>query len=333
VRQKFLLILISGLVGAAGALGSDFSLRLYGGWSHVDGGDLNKSITGWREYYGDRRGAGFTSLYNLGTMRGGSELGAEAVLAISRHWSLSLGVGGVFQKLAGQIFTRTVGDEDASGSFPEPWAVEFEQTTEQRPRYTRLTIPVTLSLDYGIALSSRWTVTLGGGGGFYWGRLDLQESYNITSESIAEEPTANGTIQHLDRLRTTGEYSEKLTGTGFGLHGRLGLEYRLSPSIFLNVAVLGRWVNMKGWEGSRRDASEWQWEYGLWGAYSAQGQDEWTEDGQLWKQELRDDMTGKSYPVLVFGESAPSPDSRPAGINLTGFSMRLGLGFRFGGKA
>jgi len=331
--KKLLGVLISGLVCAVGALGSDFGLRLYGGWSYTDGGDLNKSITGWREYYGDRRSAGFSSSYNLGAMHSASELGAEAVLALSRQWNLSLGIGYISQKTSGQIFTRSVGHEEVTDSFPEPGAVDFEQTTEQRPDYTLLTIPVTLSLDYAFALGPRWRLTLGGGGGIYWGRLDLQESYNILSESVAEEPTANGIVRYIDQLRTTGEYSEELTSRGFGLHGRLGLEYRLSSSTFLSVAVLGRWVNMKGWEGSRRDASEWQWVYGLWGANSAEGQDERTEDGRLWKHDLRDDVTGESYPILVFGESAPSSGSRPARINLSGFSVRLGLGFRFGGKA
>jgi hypothetical protein len=332
MRQKFLGILLSGLVCAAGALGADFNLRLYGGWGYADGGDLNKSINSWREYYRDRRGGTFSCSYNLGTMHGAPELGAEAVLALSRQWSLSLCVGGVFQELGGQIFTRTVEDEEAPGSFPEPWVVNFEQTTEQRPRYTGLTIPVTLSLDYAVVVGTRWTLTLGGGGGVYWGRLELRESYNIVSETIAEEPAAGGIVQYIDRLSTTGEYSEELKSTGFGLHGRLGLEYRLSPSAFLTVTVLGRWVNMKGWEGSRRDASEWQWEYGLWGAYSVEGRDERTEDGQLWKHDLLDDKTGKSYSILVFGESAPSSGSRQANIGLSGVSVRLGLGFRFGGN-
>jgi hypothetical protein len=333
VRLKLFGILLVGLIGAVGLRGSDFSLRLYGGWNYTNGGDFNKSINGWRDYYKDRRGEGFAALYNLATMHGGPELGAEAVLKLSRRWSLSFSVGGVFHELAGQIFTHTWLDEDVTGSFPEPWSVEFEQRTEQRPFYSRLTIPITLGLDYAVLLGTRWTLTLGGGGGFYWGKLDLQESYNITSESVASEPAADGALQYIDRLRTTGEYTEELTSTGFGLHGRLGLEYRLSPSLFLTCSFLGRWVNMSGWEGSRRDASEWSWEYGLWGAYSAEGRDEENEDGQLWRHDLRDDVTGKSYPVLVFGESAPSPDSRPAGINLTGLSVRIGLGFRFGGKA
>ncbi|MGB7296958.1 MAG: hypothetical protein WBC70_15345 [Candidatus Aminicenantales bacterium] len=328
--RKLLGVLITALVCAVSAMGSDFSLRIYGGWSYADGGDLNKSIAAWRDYYSGRQSAVFSSSYNLGAMHGALELGSAAVLALSRCWSLSLGVGYITQEKSGQISTRSTRND---GSLPETWTVDFEQTTEQRPRYTRLTIPVTLSQDYAVVLGTRWTLTLGGGGGIYWGRLDLQESYDISSESIAEEPTANGIIQYVDRLRTTGEYTEELTSTGFGLHGRLGVEYRLSPSTFLTASVLGRWVDMKGWEGNRRDASEWRWDYGLWGAYSAEGTNERTESGQLWRRELRDDVTGKSYPILVFGESAPTSGSQQPNINLSGISVRLGLGFRFGGNA
>jgi hypothetical protein len=330
MRRKLFGVLLSGLVCSAGASGSDFSLRLYGGWGYADGGDLNKSINSWREYYSDRRGEEFTSLYNLETMRGASELGAEAALALSRKWSLSLGVGAVFQRTSGQIFTRSV-QRDAP--LPETGTVDFEQTTEQRPLYTLLSIPVTLWLDYTVVRGERWSLTTGVGGGIYWGHLELEESYNVSSESITEETTAGGIIRYIDRLRTTGEYMEQTTGMGFGVHGRLGVEYRLSPSVFLTASVLGRRVNMKGWRGDRRDASEWQWDYGLWGASSAEGRDERSENGELWMQELREDMTGKSYPILVFGETAPSSGSRQAGISLSGISVRLGLCFKFGGKA
>ena len=332
MRGRILAVFLSGLVCTAGAAGSDFSLRLYGGWSYVDGGDLNKSIASWDAYHWNRRGSSFTALYNLDTMHDGPEFGAEAVLRISGRWSLGLAVGYASQRESGQVFTRSTWKEETTASFPEPWIVDFEEKTEQRPRYARLTIPVTLSLDYALVRGSRWTLTLGAGAGVYWGRLELQEPYNITSESAAEVPTPDGIVRYVDDLRTSGEYSERLTGAGFGLHGRLGFEYRLSSSVFLTVSLLGRWVEMRGWEGSRRDAYEWEWTYGLWGSSSAEGSEERAENGQLWNDELRDDLTGRSYPILVFGESAPSPGSRPANINLTGISVRLGLGFRFGGQ-
>ncbi len=328
--RKFLCLFLGGLTLAASARGADFRFRLYGGASYVDGADLNKNISSWDSYHWDRRNPAFKSQYNLGEMHVTTELGAEAVWQISRRWSLSLAAGSVFREESGLIFTRSLWQEDPTNSFPEPWVVDSEETTEQRPRYTWLTIPVTLSLDYAVATGARWTLTVGAGGGVYWGRLDLQEPYNITSRSVAEGPTESGVVQYIDDLRTTGEYSEKLTGTGFGLHGRLGFEYRLSRSVYLAVSVLGRWVNMKGWEGSRRDASEWQWSYGLWGASYATGSDERTESGQLWTEELHDDLTGKSYPILVFAGTAPSAESQPANISLTGISVRVGLGFRFG---
>jgi hypothetical protein len=333
MRQRLLCILISGLACAVSLRGADFGLRLYGGWSYADRGDLNRSITGWRDYYEGRQSAAFSSSYDLGLMHGASELGIEAVLALSRRWSLSLGIGSVFQKTSGQISTTSVEHYEIMDPLLESGSVDFEETTEQKPRYTALTIPVVLSLDYRLPLGSRWGLILGGGGGIYWGRLELRESYSLSSESLTEVPTANGFVQYVDRLKTTGEYSEVLTSLGFGLRGRLGLEYRLSSSTFLSVSILGRWVSMRGWKGSRHDTSKWQWVYGLWGAYSAEGKDDRTEDGTLWSDELHDDVTGNSYPILVFGRSSPSSDSRPARIDLSGFSVRLGLGFRFGGES
>jgi len=332
INPKVFILLLAGIFLAAGAFSSDLSFRLYGSLGYVDGGDLSRSISGWRSYYQDRQGDGFSSSFDLGEMHGTAELGAEAVLALSRRWSLSLGVGYIHQKTSGEITTRTTQHEDFTVSSSEQWTLDFEQTTGQNPVYTKATIPITLSLDYSLALNAKWTLTLGGGGGIYLGNLDLRESYDIESESISEQQTGNGVVQYVDRLTTVGDYSEKTKSTGFGLQGRIGLNLRLSPSTFLSITVLGRWVNMKGWEGTRRDASEWRWTYGLWGANSAEGTEERTEDGQYWTYDLWNEKSGKSYPVVMFRDTELSSPSKPASFNLSGISIRVGLGFRFGVK-
>jgi len=329
---KTLVLFQAGIFFAVGAFGSDLSFRLYGGLGYVDGGDLSRSISGWRSFYQDRRGDGFSSSYDLGEMHGTAELGVEAVLALSRRWSLSLGVGYLHQKARGEITTQTTRHEDITISSSEHWTVDFEQTTEQSPVYTKSTIPITLSLDYSLALNDKWTLTMGGGGGFYPGRLDLRESYDIQSESISEQLTGNGVVQYIDRLTTVGDYSEKTKSTGLGLHGRITLDLKLGSYTFVSITILGRWVNMKGWEGTRRDTSEWQWTYGLWGDHSAEGTDERTEVGQYWTYDLKDEKSGKSYPVVLFRDTELSPSSKPANFNLSGLSIRVGLGFRFGGK-
>jgi len=317
---------------AIGALGFDLSFRVYGGPGYVDGGDLSRSISGWRSYYQGRQGNGFSSSYELGDMHGTAELGAEAVLALSRRWSLSLGLGYIRQKTSGEITTQTILHEDIATSPSELRSVDFEQTAEQSPIYTKWTIPIILNLDYLLKLTDKWTLLLGGGGGIYPGRLEYRETYNVESESISEQKMGDGVVQFVDRLTTAGDYSERTSCTGFGLHGRVGLDFKLGPSTFLSVSVLGRWVNMTGWEGTRRDASQWQRTYGLWGSQSAEGTEERAEDGQYWTYDLKDEKGGKSYPVLVFRDTGPSPSSRRASFNLSGVSVRVGLGFRLGRK-
>jgi hypothetical protein len=298
----------------------------------VDGGDLSRAISGWRGYYQDRQGDGFPSSFNLGEMHGTAELGAEFVLALSRRFSFSLGVGYIQQKTSGEITTQTTRHEDITVLGSEQWTVDFEETTEQSPVYTKSTFPITLSLDYSLAFNARWTLTLGVGGGIYLGNLDLQESYAVDSESISEQQTGNGAIQYIDRLTTVGDYTEKTKSTGFGLHGRIGLDLKLSPSSCLSIAILGRWVNMKNWKGTRHDAYEWQWTYGLWGANSAEGMEERTEDGRYWTYDLQDEEGGKSYRILAFRKTEPSPSSKPANFNLSGISLRVGISVRFGGR-
>jgi len=332
INPKAFILLLPGLFFAAGALSSDLSFRVYGSLGYVDGGDLSRSISGWRNYYQGRQGDGFSSTYDLGEMHGSSELGAEAVLALSRRWSLSLGVGYVQQGTRGEITTQITQHENIIISPSERETIDFAETIARNPVYTKSTIPITLSLDYSLALNAEWTLMLGGGGGIYLGNVDLRESYDIDSESLSELQTGDGVVQYIDRLTTVGDYSEKTKSTGFGLHGRIGLNLKLGPSTFLSVTILGRWVNMKSWKGTSHDASEWQWTYGLWGANSAEGTNERTENGQYWTYDLGDEKSGKSYPILAFRDTGPSPSSKSANINLSGISIRVGLGFRFGGK-
>jgi hypothetical protein len=266
-------------------------------------------------------------------MHGAAELGAEAVLELSRRWSLSLGVGYIRQGTSGGITTDTTRLENVTVAPGELWTVDFEQTTSQTPAYTRTAIPITLSLDYVLARKAGWTLRLGAGGGFYPGRLNLEESYDLATETISDLQTGSGAVRLIDRLSTSGEYSEKTKCSAFGLHGRVGLEIELGRSSYLMVSVLGRWVEMKDWKGSRHDASSWEWTYGLWGTDSAAGTDERTEDGQYWTSDLRDEKSGAAYPAVVFQGSAPSSSSRPANFSLSGFSVRIGLGLRFGGTS
>ncbi len=327
-----LILPLAGLILAGGARGTDLSFRVYSGAGYVDGGDLSRTISGWRSYYEGRQESGFSSSYKVGEMHGSLELGFEAFLTLSRRWSLGLGVGYVSQGTDGEIETRKTSRELVTVSPTEQWTVDIERTTNQNPVYAKSTVPVTLSLEYALAINDAWTLTLGGGGGIYLGRLKLQESYQIDSETISERPTDSGFVQYIDRLIATGEYSEETKSTGFGLHGRIGLDLKLGPSTRLSISVLGRWVNMENWKGTRKDSSEWQWTYGLWGDHQAEGADDRTEAGQYWTSDLRDEKSGRSFPVSVFRSAAPVSSSKPANFNLSGLSVRVGLGFRFGGR-
>ena len=314
------------------AFNCDLSFRLYGGLGCVDGGDLSRSISGWRSYYRDRQGEGFLSSFKLGEMHWGLEFGGEAVWALSPRWSLSLGGGYILQKASGKITTQTTRREEIPVSPTGRSTLDFDGATEQNPVFTKSTVPIAISLHYFLALNTRWTLTLGGGGGIYLGRLEFRESYKLQSESTSEQQTGYGVVRYVDRLATVGEYSEKTKCTGYGVHGRIGLEFKLGPHVYLSIAALGRWVNMKGWEGTRADASQWQRIYGLWGELRAEGEEERTENGQYWAYDLKDEMSGKSYRLLAFRSEAPSSSSRPANFNLSGISLHIGLGFRIGEK-
>ncbi|MCK4235579.1 MAG: outer membrane beta-barrel protein [Candidatus Krumholzibacteria bacterium] len=76
-----------------------------------------------------------------------------------------------------------------------------------------------------------------GGIGLYYSKLTFSESY----ESSVVMPD-------------TTSYDSELTKCGFGLHGGAGIEFVIAPMVSFELCVMGRWVDIKGYEGTRTRA-------------------------------------------------------------------------------
>lgn len=333
--MKKTLVLFLGVCWLSGKSAAfEFSLKAGGAWSWVDGGDLNESITGWRRYYQDRQDASFSASYSLKEMHGCLEGSAEAVVHLSSHWSLGVGVGLLEQRRNGQVRTRLAVHQTnpmlPSGSV----TVDLEEISDQQPRFFLETIPVTFTVSYSLGLGDKTWLDLGGGAGIYWSRLVYEEDYEYAFDYTEEKLAPGSSVQYVDWFSSSGKYTEETRSRGLGLHGRVALNLKLSASLFLTAELFGRRVELKNWKGEKTDAYEWWQTWGPWGAFSETGEEEETVAGRLWRVDLHSSGTGGSYPRLIFSDAQPVSSSylsaRPAKINLSGVGLRIGVGLRLG---
>jgi len=161
-------------------------------------------------------------------------------------------------------------------------------------------IPITLGIYYSLPLASGVNLTLNGGTGYYIGTLSWDRDYS-------------GTLA---------EYTDTFEGSEgtIGFQGGLGFEFKFSPIVALVIEGFGRYAKLKEMKGdySREGSS-------FLGSIDASG--EYT----MYYYEY---LAGTEYyPHTHFFEEEPSDpyyrNVRKAEIDLSGFSVRIGLKFRF----
>lgn len=100
-------------------------------------------------------------------------------------------------------------------------------------------------------------------------------------------------------------YTAELNKTGFGLHGGAGIRFSFTPIIGFDIGVMGRWADIKGFEGT---------------ATSTEGEE---KDVFLAYQEEDDD-------VLYGPESVDEKDNYGEGsLDLSGYGFYVGLSVGF----
>jgi hypothetical protein len=332
--KRIFVLVLSTVFLSLDAPAFEFSLKVNQGWAWTNGGDLNKSISGWRQYYEDRQSSSFSSNFTLGELHSTFEVGAEVVVSLSSRWSIGLGATFLSFSQKGEVSTKLASQENYTLSPTRQGTISLEEITSQQPEYEVLTVPVTLSVYYLLPLGGDYSIYLGGGGGLYLSRYRHKEAYTYSFNYTDNQRSADSSVLYVDNYTSAGEYTETAKTRDFGLHGIAGLAIKLSTSFSIAVEVLGRWVNLDGWEGEKTDSYNWSHTWGVSGIYSENGQTEESYDGKIWRVEARSDQTGKTYPRLVFsGEKPISADYtavRLANISLSGFSARIGLRLRFG---
>lgn len=326
--RKYVLLMIACLFLSRGAEAS-LTFKMSGGLSRVDGGDLNDSIRGWRNYYSDHDVSPYSFRYQLDELESLWESKLEIIFDLSSRLGLGVGLEFLTKKLSGEMswdFSQT-----KNSTIPPNQSRETRITEEsfQEPRYTVQVLPLVLTLYYSFPLGKQVTVSLGAGGGFYYGSLQYREDYTYSFDYVDTLTSDSLVVTDVDQYFESGEYTEKNTSITFGLHGGGTFELKLSRSFSFFTEVLARWVNFKGWKGSRVDSYVWEHTWGLFGTNYEFGEEEERNNGTLWRVDFEDDVTGNSYPRLIFSEDKPVSPSftnfRKGEVRIDGISLRIGF--------
>ncbi|MGQ9672595.1 MAG: hypothetical protein ACUVV5_05615 [Candidatus Aminicenantales bacterium] len=316
------------------AMAAAFTLKIGGGWSWADGGDLNRNIAGWRRYYQAQQSPYFSASYTLKEMHSFPELGAEVVYCLSSRWSVGIQVGWQRQQKSGKILTQLNKDETRPLVPSGTTRLAVEEISSRHVSFTWESIPLVITFDRSLPLGEKFRLNFGLGGGMVWSKLRSGEDYRYSFNYIEEALAAGTSFQYVEKFVSGGGLKEETRSRGLCLFSRLGFHFKVSSSLSVAAELFGRWVELKHWEGERTESFEWQQVWGPWGAFSEKGKSKETQSGRLWRVDVRPDGAGGSYPRLVFSDKEPVSSAylsvKPAVLNLSGAGLRIGLVFGFG---
>jgi len=272
----------------------NLSLKISGGLRYITVGDINDHIKSFDDYMSNS-----IYFYEGGKMqqigRSGSYFEAELMIKISPR--LTVGIGTEYISGSKKSDFQTVGIFPFTSSTWTPHLLRF--TIEPKIK----AIPVKLGVYYSLPFRSRINFLLHGGIGYYFSKGFLSK-HNLTrclDEIIIPEQPEIFT-------------SYDVSANGFGVHGGIGLEYKLTDSLFLVIDAQGRYAKIGNLKGSRTYWNTWNY-------------DQRKEEGILYIGTR--DMTAEGYgtgcPDLAV---SPSQTMRKAALDFSGFSLTAGFRIR-----
>lgn len=308
---------------------SSLSFKIFGGMSWIGGGDLNRNLRGWKNYFNDRYQPPYSFNYNVKELHRFWESGLEINYSLSSRLGIGLGFEFITGAIKGEMSSSLEYEKNYFNSAHDFGTIFLEEKTLRQPRYHLKTMPVTLTLYYSFPVGARGNLSVGWGGGYYWGKLEYRENYQYDFDYRDENTLSGSLLSFIDRYSSSGIYSEGSTSSALGLHSKTSLEIKIHKGLKFFFEVLERWVDFKNWQGSKRDSYSWNHTWGFWGENMDKGSAEEITKGKLWMVEFQSEENGKSYPRFVFSEKKPLSSSylepRPAQINLNGVCLRIGI--------
>jgi len=262
-----------------------FNLKFSGGYGNTAQGDLGEVMDGLNSQLADLAATvGLANPDDVENVNWGFDFEGEFVFSLSKNFGVGLGVGYMERKKDSLAVLEL--EPLISGSFS--W----------EPKYSA--IPINLSGYYYLPISSKMNAFLKAGIGYYSAKITFK------------------TRQELKLLGSPNEWDQndgEAKDNGFGFHGGLGFEYKITESISLYAEGIGRYANFKNWDVDN--------------TYSDSSGYTLRESGTFWYVEEYEEQTGKYYPSLHLSEQKPSDPGlrniKKAEIDFSGFSFRIGV--------
>ena len=315
------------------------SLYLSGGFTNINGGDLNGVIRDYKQLIADYNDFYLTN-YTVDWNEFESITNWKGEVLVNITSSLSFGLGVEYMNSKIQRGNITLNDSDSGTVDGGVYYYNYTLTDNYQfaPQQELTTIPITFNLYYFIPIGNIAEVFVKAGVSYNIGRLKYNETYQSEYDYQADYYGSDDTFwyTYIDDYTEDGTYSYSVKCNETGIQAGLGFDIKPLPFISLVVEGTYKRVNFKNWTGNGDDNWGWDEQWGRsdlgYSTDSGNESDAWS--GSVWYYELYDSDLDKHYGFLSLHEQAPETSEfiknpRVGKININGFSLRAGIRFSF----
>ncbi len=208
---------------------SRLSVRMFGGWRELRGGDFNEGIANTTQLWVISLYQGYVPLESIEggvpSARGARELGAEVVVHVASRIGIVGGVGQIDSSSRGEIETPR-----STALYPSRTFISLRVSA----------VPLRLGVQFSQPVGRAVSLVVDGGVGVYFTHL------RGSNRAVVE------------RLQRTTALVTDVRGRGIGFHGGVSLDVGLSERTGLFFGVQGTRVDVGRLEGTREGMYSYQ---------------------------------------------------------------------------
>ncbi len=214
IRRAGLTVILIAILVLPAWSAEHFTLRIYGGGNYLSGGDLNRGLQGWADYWSAfRTNQGYTQQTGaFQPVHFGLNAGGDLMFHLNPH--LALGIG---TELVSASKTTTFDYRSSSAS------IDWEYSGKPSA------VPIKLSVFYSLPLGDRLKARFHAGAGYYF---------------------AKAKIDSRTESNTNADYLIDSKAQGVGYHGGMALEIKILEGLNVFLEAAGRILTLSGFEGS-----------------------------------------------------------------------------------